>query len=60
MARAPQFSTKAQSPGISQKTTIGKERGGGITILRAPQTSHMKEIVNLGQTSNRRFTVKPR
>lgn len=44
--------------GVSAKGTVQGMRAGGIRVLRSPAIAHMKELVNYGQTSNRRFRIK--
>jgi hypothetical protein len=51
---------RQQGSAAGSRTSSSAMRGGGIRILRSPAIAHMKEIVNLGQTSNRRFRIKRR
>jgi len=49
----------AQKPiALRTRTTITGDRGGAATILRSGAVAHMKELINYGQTSNRRFRIR--
>lgn len=51
----------AQRPiGVRTRSTSAREHGGGFRILRSSAAAHMKELVNYGQTSNRRFRIRRR
>ena len=43
------------NPGNSASSRAGSR--GGIRTLRMPQIRHMKELINYGATSNRRFRI---
>jgi hypothetical protein len=49
---------KQQGSATATRTKLGSIRAGGITVLRSPSVAHMKELINYGQTSNRRFHIK--
>lgn len=49
---------KQQGKASRARSSLSSVRQGGITVLRSPAIAHMKELVNYGQTSNRRFTIR--
>jgi hypothetical protein len=49
---------KQQGRAAVARSTLQGVRAGGITVLRSPAIAHMKELINYGQTSNRRFRIK--
>jgi hypothetical protein len=51
---------KQQGRASAARSSLSTVRSGGITVLRSPAIAHMKELVNRGSTSNRRFRIKRR
>jgi hypothetical protein len=44
--------------GVAKAGSVMGQRTGRIGVLRSPAIAHMKELINYGQTSNRRFRIK--
>lgn len=49
---------RQQGKASAARSKLSSVRSGGITVLRSPAIAHMKELTNLGSTSNRRFRIR--